>query len=320
LARFSGSQLILILALFLLGAWWLGFISFDTEQAQVVPITQQKESDGLVAVTKPVDFYLVDKYGGGGVASATLTIYNEDLVQLESLTTGSDGTISTSAAYRSGTVLWVKASKSNAMRWYKVVVPKMSPADAQALTVNGPITLEFFSYNAPSLAVRDSAGNTYTDGGSLNKTSGGTPGTSSVVLTVSWFQGTDNKGYMESFDPVNQVDWKAILVVKVSGTNYENVVVTGFPNSVEKGTAIYYWTEIDPSTLTKWKVGSEYKLPGTGSFTFSLDLTGYSGDAADLDIYIYYYADGDYFVQKGSWGPDSLSVISGAPYTINLVD
>lgn len=277
--------------------------------------------DGLVSVTKCVDFYLLDKYGGGGVGSATLVVYDSSLVQLESLTTASDGTIATSAAYPSGTKFYVKASTSGGeKKWFEVTVPKMTEADAQSNTVNGPIKLEFYDYTAPTISVQDSGGNTYADTGSLNKTSGGTPGSSNVVLTVTWFQGTDNDGYMSSYDPVNEVEWKALLVIKVSSTNYELVTVNGFSKQIEKGSAMYFCKEIDPQTLTKWKVGSNYVLPGSGSFTFSLDLSGYSGDAADLDIYIYYFADWDNFTGKGSFGPDSSSVISGAPHTINLVD
>jgi hypothetical protein len=277
--------------------------------------------DGTVSVTKPVDFYLIDQYGGSGISSATLTVYSNDLVQLESLTTASDGTIATNAAYKSGTELHVKANDgSNSLKWFEVTVPRMSEADAQSLTVNGPIELKMFDYTAPTIAVRDSAGNSYSDTGNLNKTTGATPGTSSVVLTITWFEGTTNDGYQESYDPINQQNWKALLVVKVSGTNYELVTVNGFSQSVEKGSAMYYCEEIDPTTLTKWKVGNDYRLPGTGSFTFSLDLSGYSGDSADLDVYVYYYADWSNFVSKGSFGASALSVLSGAPHTINLID
>ena len=314
----------LFLAAILLFAWFGGYLAPLGIPApnlgsgsSVLPGT----GDGTVSVTKPVDFYLLDQYGGSGIASATLTVYDSDLIQLESLTTASDGTIATSAAYKSGTVMYVKADDgASSLKWFTVTVPKMTEADAQSLTVNGPIELKMFDYTAPTIAVRDSAGNAYTDAGSLNKTSGATPGTDSVVLTVTWFEGTDNDGYQASYDPINNVDWKALLVVKCSGTNYELVTVSGFSQSVEKGSAIYYCQEIDPQTLTKWKVGSDYRLPGTGSFTFSLDLSGYSGDSADLDVYVYYYADWSNFVSRGSFGSDSLSVISGAPHTINLID
>jgi len=323
-----------VLAILVGAGMWMGFIPTpdlsgiaDTVgggaiTTPTIPTTPTSSTeDDLVSVTKSVDFYLLDKYGGSGISSATLTIYNKDLIQLESLTTASDGTIATSAAYPSGTQFYVKADDgASSLKFFEVTVPKMSRADAESNTVNGPITLEMFDYTAPSITVYDSAGNLYSDGGDFNKTSGGTPGSSSGTLTVTWYQGTDNDGYMESYDPINGEQWKALLVAKCSGTNYELVTISGFPYSVEKGSAMYYGKYIDATTLTKWKVGNDYRLPGTGGFTFSIDVSGYSGDAADLDLYIYYYADWDNFVKEGSFGANSLSVISGAPHTIDLVD
>ena len=302
------------------------FTGIDLNSQQVsalgdVSYPDASDDPAAVSVTKTVDFLLLDKYGGSGISSATLTIYNMDRVQVDSLTTASDGTIATAAAWGSGTQFYVKADDgASSLMFFNVEVPKMAPADAESLSVNGPVQLVMFDYTAPTISVRDSAGNSYADTGDLNKTSGATPGTSSVVVTVTWFQGTDNDGYMSSYDPINNINWDAIFQMKVTGTNYELVTVTGFDMSVEKGSAIYYGKVLEDTSLTKWKVGNKYELPGTGSFTFSLDLSGYSGDAADLEIDIYYYADWNNFVQNGNLGSDKLRVIASAPHTINLID
>ncbi|RLF14878.1 MAG: hypothetical protein DRN06_06455, partial [Thermoprotei archaeon] len=165
--------------------------------------------------------------------------------------------------------------------------------------------------------VVDGDGNTYSNNGNINKTSGGTPGKSQIKLTVTAYQGTDNKGFRESYDPIYQMHYKAMLVVSVSGTNYEYVSITGFPFGGEKGSAYYFGAYLDPDKLTSWKVGNEYKLPGAASFTFNIDLTGYSGDAADLVIKLVIYTDWDYYWAKGSFGPEAVTV---ATITLNLVD
>jgi len=323
--RFKTSHLLAVALIIFLYLAWIGqipgFNLQDILSGYTKPTQPTTPTENLVDVTKKLEIHLMDKYAGSEFTTDTLTIYDTGLRALESPTYDStDKRYESSLSYKSGTTLYVKrVGGSGEIQWYNVVVPKMTPGDAQALQYN-PITLETYDWSTLTIAVRDSLGNTYTDGGDWNKSSGSHPGTSTATCIVTWYQSTDNDGYLASYDPINQVNLEAWLVVKVSGTGYENVVVSGFPYSVEKGSAIYYAYKIPPETLTKWKVGNTYKLEGSGSFSFTIDLSGYSVATADLDIYIYILGDWNYFVAKGSMGPDAYAAtFSGQPFTLNLI-
>jgi hypothetical protein len=296
-----------------------GFNLQDILSGYTKPTQPTTPTENLVDVNKKLEIHLMDKYAGSQFTSDTLTIYDTQLRVLESLTYDStDKRYESSLSYKSGTTLYIKrVGGSGEIQWFNVVVPKMTPSDAQALEYN-PITLETYDWSSLTVTVRDSLGHSYSDGDKWNKTAN-YPGTSIATCIVTWYQSTDNDGFLPSYDPVNQVNLEAWLVVKVSGTGYENVVLSGFPYSVEKGSAVYYAYKIPPETLTKWKVGNTYKLEGSGSFSFTIDLTGYSVNTAQIDIYIYTLADWNYFVAKGSMGPDAYAAtFSGQPFTLYL--
>ena len=324
--RIKTSHLLAIALIIFLYLAWIGqipgFNLQDILSTYTKPTQPTTPAENLVDVTKKLELHIMDKYEGSQLTSDTLTIYDTQLRVLESPTYDStDKRYESSLSYKSGTILYIKrVGGSGEIQWFNVVVPKMTPSDAQASEYNS-ITLETYDWSSLTVAVRDNLGYSYTDGGSWNKSSTQHPGASIATCTVTWYQSTDNDGFLASYDPVNQVNLEAWLVVKVSGTGYENVVVSGFPYSVEKGSAIYYAYKIPPETLTRWKVGNTYKLEGSGSFSFTIDLTGYTGDSADLDIYIYTLADWNYFVAKGSMGPDAyVATFSGQPFTLNLGD
>ncbi|MDH5203401.1 MAG: hypothetical protein OEW69_09100, partial [Nitrospirota bacterium] len=158
----------------------------------------------------------------------------------------------------------------------------------------------------------DQDGTQISDAGNYNHTTSGAQAT----LSVSFWVGTDNQGFMASDckDPLNNMDWKAVLYLKVFGTNYEYIDVTGFDDSWSRGTANWYAEVLDPTDLTKWKVGQSYMYKGACTFTHNADFTGYTGAAADLQYYLYFYSDPQYMKDHGSAGPDSYQA---AELTIN---
>ncbi len=136
-------------------------------------------------------------------------------------------------------------------------------------------------------------------------------------MTYSLFVSADNTGFQESQDPIYNIPEKAIVWVKFSGTNYENIAVTGFDGKITKGTADYYYKIITPTGITKYKVGNNYVLSGSAAISYTLDLSGYSGDAATMQIYAKVYSDQGYFNTYGSYGP---SVVELAEQTVTLID
>jgi len=304
------------LIILLLFAVYAGYININLPGPSPAPTTgEQQITPEQVSVNKQLQIAVIDTWAGGA-SSGTIYVYDSDgKTQLEygSL---SSGKYTTSLTYQSGRTLWLKIVNGNSKLWKQITVPYMSPADAESLTYN-PVEIKFFTICTLTDTFQDSFGNSYSDGGSWNKTSGGNPGASIVSATYSWYVSNDNTGYLSSYDPINDINWKAVLYVKVFGTGYENVILKGFDGAIEKGTAMWYWKVLDDTELTKYKVGNSYVYDGAGSLTFTVDLTGYSGDSADMQIYLYVYSDPEYFQTYGSFGPDAVQL---AEQTINLVD
>jgi len=314
-----------IIVIGLIAALYFGYISIPTltppSGPGPSPQPQPSEPTDGVSVTKQLKISFIDKYAGSAPSGTGGYIYDETgKTQLEGGTSViSSGIWTTTLSYSSGTVLWLKYvydTTNDDIFWTKITVPKMSKADAEALTTN-PITV--YVFNLPTLtdALRDSSGNSYSDNGNWNKTSGASPGANVVTATYSWYVGSDNDGYISSHDPIYDIDLKPVLYVTVSGTNYENVLLSGFDGAFEKGTTMYYYHILDDTEITKYKVGNEYVYSGAGSFTWTVDVTGYSGDAADMQIYLYVYSDPEYLKAYGSYGPYAVQL---AEQTINLVD
>lgn len=269
-------------------------------------------SEGDVTVNRPIDFAVMDRYAGGSVSSGTLKVYNGDGVELDSLDISS--TTTTGDSFKSGTELYVRLVNGNAKRWWNFRVPKMSQADVDSQT-NNPVKLWFFSIASYTCKVTDQAGNQMSDTGNYNKTATA----SQATFTVNYWVSSDNTGVMDSEckDPLNDIHWYCVLYLKVYNTNYEYVDVTGFDHSWARGDANWYSVRLTDEDLTKWKVGNEYKLKGAASFSFTADLTSYSGDDADIVFYLKFYSDPDYMIAHGNAGPDSYAADTT---TINLVD
>lgn len=276
-----------------------------------------------VSVNRHVDWQVIDDFAGGGIADVYIYVYDLQLRKYEgdgsSYKSGTDGTLESGISYQSGDELKVELVKSNAKAWYTVTVPKMSADDAKALTVN-PITLRSFteigSTTAPSFTLTHQ-GTTISDGGSYNKTASGDTRT----FTFAIYCNDDNTGFMESYDPLNEMNWHCEVYLKQSTGNYADINLEGWDGCYEKGSAMYYHkhvTATGPSGITKYKVGNTYVWSGGWSFSFTGDFTGYSGGDTDWDIEVYIYTDPNYFKQKSSEGPDSVQL--GSTFDVDIIE
>lgn len=257
-------------------------------------------SEGDVSVNRKIDFNTHDLYGGSAISTGSLYIYDEAGSLLETLTLSSSKV--TSDSYRTGTELIAQYINSNAKKTIAVTVPGMSQADVDSQT-NNPVKLNLFAIGSYTTKATDQAGTQISDAGDYNHTASGDAATLSIGFWVS----SDNTGVMDSGsvkDPVDDLYWHCVLYLKVFGTNYEYIDVTGFDYSWSRGSANWYAVELDATELTKWKVGQEYVYDGACSFTHSADFTSYTGDAADLQYYLEFYSDPNYMIDHGNAGPD----------------
>ena len=262
-------------------------------------------------VNRKVAITFIDKYAGSAPTGTTCYVYGSDGKTLLESGTITTGAYTTSKYYKSGTALVLEyyngTGTTDRLRKH-VTVPKMFPADIEAVTDN-PVTIDVFtSASAITATCQTDAGTTIQDANattySCNKTIQGNTGS----LTFNWYVPTDNTGFLTSYDEIDGLNWYAVLYCKLSGTNYEYVDLTGWDGQYTKGTSIWYYKVLDPTTITKYKVGNTYIYNGAGGFTFSFDVSGYTGDAANAALWMQAYSDPAYHDLHGSFGPDSYQI------------
>ena len=285
---------------------------------------------GLQSVTKPIDWNLQDALGGSAMASATIQMYRETsqgAVQLESLTTASDGTIVSGGSFKTGETIWVEITSSGDVNGFiRVIVPGMTSADAQSLTVNS-INIYGIQLGDWSLDITATGGSELTDGGAylISQFSG-----SSATVTVTVSETSNNEGYVSHYDPIYKINRYMVMQIIQRGTSLD---ISGLPNKLVKGSTVYYHVTL-PDGLTGSPVGTGYDVqPNSQSFgtkdsiasgsvsqrvvgstvyggvaTFSFTIKAGSltaGSTEDVDFLLYAYADQDYYSRTNSLGPDA---------------
>lgn len=270
-----------------------------------------------VSVNKKVQFSVADYYAGTVANAKTLYVYDGDtLALLDTLTTASTGLIATTANYPSGKQLYVKFVDGNSIVWYDVTVPKMNANDAEANTYNDVALKKFTigTYTSDSLKFAATA---VSDADKYNYTLSGTTPVFVYQLTNT---GSDNTGLMESYDPIYNQALQVWVEIKVSGTGWETVVLSGVDRIETIGSAYYGYVHLSPTALTKWKIGNDYVAGyrGTDDLSFSLDLSGYSSNTVTVQITAYAYADPNYAVSHG--GNLGTSKVEIAEQTFTLDD
>jgi len=297
---------IALIVIVLLAAWYYGYMKLPV-QIQPVPETPTEE---LVKVNKPLKFSLSDPLGGSAIGTASVKIYGSDRVLKESLTTGSDGTVTSALPYSSDGVIYVKVSKSGYVtRWFTVTVPKMTTADAQSLTSNF-ISLSTYNLGTYTIKATDQFGNSYSSGGTLNYT---TLGVTSVSVTFTIYNTEDDSGYISSYDYVNGINLNAAFLSATAGSS---VTVTGAGSSVQRGSNTYWITILSDDGLTRQLVGDKYVKTGVSSVTITFgkgSLAAGSSQAFTFNLYDYF--DQGYFATNGVGGPDAASLAS---FTLTL--
>lgn len=283
--------------------------------------THGVEPSELVSVRRHIDWEIIDEYAGGGIADVYIYTYDPELHKFEgdgsAYKSGTDGTLESGKSYQSGQHLKVYLVKSNAKAWYDVVVPKMQREDAQVITVN-PIPILFFteiaSTTAPTFTLMG-GGVAIADAGNYNATLSGDSKTFTFTITNQ----DDNTGYMNSHDPLNDINWYCAVYLKQSGAGYETVSLTGFDDVWEKGDALYHATLVTargPSGITCYKIGNNYEWIGQWGFSWTGDFTGCDVDTVEWDIYVYIYTDPTYYEAKASFGPDSVQL--GTTFDVSI--
>jgi hypothetical protein len=271
----------------------------------------QTQTAGLIDVTKPIRFAVMDEYAGSAVSSATVQIYR-GTSPVETLTTGSDGTVTSALTYRSGESLNVYITKGSSKYWAAVTVPKMSPADAQSLSYN-PVTVKTFTVGTYTITVVRSTGASLSSGGTFDFTAAGVTQES---FTVSVFNTADNTGYLTSTNPIDNRKLGAFLEVSITGTNYDKFLVSGLPGYRTTGSGNTWTRPVSDSEISRVKVGTTVVKPGSFSVVVTVDSSpASSGNTATMTIRLNLFADEQRFLTIGDKGADA---VVAATFTLTL--
>jgi hypothetical protein len=185
---------------------------------------------------------------GGKTASETVAI--------------SSGTGTTGDVYAPGTLLNVYGLLSgSATTWWQVTAPGVTQAQAGYGTA-AQLGLAMVTTPTYSMSVTDDKGNVYATGKAINFTNtdndadtcaidfaslGYCVGETSVSLTMTITNTAANTGFLSSYDPLNNQNWCQAMVITESGTDANEISVSGFPSaygSYTTGTVRHWMTAL----------------------------------------------------------------------------
>jgi len=263
--------------------------------------------------TLPVRFTVSDKWAGGASSSATITVYTDDLETFDSGTTDSNGVWTSNKAMKSGTHYWVKLSKSNAIEYYSFTVPNA--------TSTGQVyhyqSLDFYTLGAISITMQMPNGTLLSDGSTYNVTEAGNEyPTFTVQLRNS--QSSDS-GFVDYYDPIKDLLRETYFYFKLSGNQYEQIVVKNVDLLYQASSARYYGFKLDPYKLTIDKkpdgTYNQYNgedMDGIWSFSIQFDCAGMTdnSDGPEIAFYVYTHGNLNNFETYGTNLSDSVELQS----------
>jgi len=277
---------------------------------------------GSQIVNRKLELTFHDLYAGTD-NDGTVTIYLDDGKTLREQGTTTNGVYVSSKYYQSDMVLVLEFENTTTTTERirnEITVPRMMPADIQAVT-NNPITIDAFTCaSSITLSIITGKGTAIADasGAGFNKTIEGTTGT----IAITWYVPDEDTSFIESYDDIDKMNWYVVLYGKLSGTNYEYIDLNGWDGKYTKGTSVWVFHQIEVTDVTKYKVGATYKYVGSATFSFTVGVTGYSGNGSTLDLWMYGYTDPAYHNDHGSYGPDSFQMdnYGASGFTIQFSD
>jgi len=251
------------------------------------------------------------------VNAPTVTVYNTAMVKTDTGSASSSGIYTTSGTYSPGQSINVEVVKSSAIQYYQVIVPTTASLVSSSNVY--AVTLNFWTLGTFSFTMVDNYGNTYSTGACFNFTAGSgsqcggasvaaKPGHSPATLTVQIYNTVTNTGYTSSYDPINNVQWNAYLSISSAGAGS----ISGYGTSVQRGTTIYYLTQIPDAGLQCVQIGQQISGCSTSqSFTVGPGSIAH-GSSETETITLYGYFSPTWFAANGVGSPnvDSLQSVT----------
>jgi hypothetical protein len=257
-----------------------------------------------------------DSFGGTDGGTIDLTLYQNG-VQVQQLTDVSSPAIFSGVYVTPGEIFSILYTSSNgAYQWFpSISVPSSSSvqSSSQVYTIN----LRTFTLGTYSIAMSDQANDAFGSGGCFNMTAGtgdqcgggsaaSKPGTSPSNLYLTVANSVTNTGYISSFDPVDNFQLNALLVISSPGA----ASFSGCGSVFTRSSTSYCVLTLPDSQLVCQTIGQTLTCGSSRSSVTVQPGTLVHGTPETETLTVYVNANANNFLTVGSWGPAAQSVAS----------
>jgi hypothetical protein len=266
----------------------------------------------------PINFILTDPLAGGAIASPTLKVYTSNLALTDTLTSSTQ----TATVWTPGTTGYVAISKTNYISQFdSFTVPSVATTGQYGAEVYSiPITDSLLG--TYSILAVDNYGNTYSGATwnmNFSSTGGGTLAApiTTITFTCTIYNTAINTGYVTTYDHLNNVNQACGITMSTAGSSVS--VPTGISGlsqaqTFPRGTSTYWSAVVPDSGLTNQKIGQVQTLPGSVSFTITINKAalvhtagGTTANTQAFTIGLYAPFDSSYYAANGIGGPNTGS-------------
>ena len=303
-----------VIVIFILAAAYIYLAS--TGQAPALNQVQQ-HTTSTPAQSLPLAVAWSDSFGGTDGGTIDLTLYQNG-VQVQQLTGVSSPAIFSGVYVTPGEIFSILYTSSNgAYEWVpNISVPSSSSvqSSSQVYTIN----LKTFTLGTYSIAMSDQANDVFSSGECFNMTAGtghqcggGTPaaskpGTSPSNLYSTVANSVTNTGYISSFDPVDNLQLNALLVISSPGA----ASFSGCGSTFTRSSTFYCVITLPDSQLVCQTIGQTLTCGSSRSSITIQPGTLVHGTPETETLTVYVNANANNFLTVGSWGPAAQSVAS----------
>jgi hypothetical protein len=312
--------IIALAAVLLLGAT---FYLFYFQLSSLVPDNGDNGDNGTdneFEQSLPVRFTVSDQWAGGASSSVTMTVYEwvsntEAGEQFDTGTTDSNGIWTSNKAMKSGDKYFMKITSSNAWIYYEFTVP-VATSTGQVYHYQ---SLDFYDDCAVAITNDYSNGTAISDGGTFNQTEASDDYPTFTILLRNTDSG--DSGLVEYWDPIKSggIQREVVFYFKVSGNQYEQVIVQNVDLIYQSASARYYGMSLDYEHFVKDKkpdgtyntyAGGD--LDGIYTINVQFDVSGMTAnsDGPEVAFYLYHHDNLENFETYGTDLSDAVELQS----------
>jgi len=259
------------------------------------------------AGSAPLYFSATDPLAGGSIDSLTITVFNNQHQQMDSITT-INGAASTNTFWRPGQTGFVQISKPGYIdQTINFVVPA-NPSVVAGGAQQYVIPLTTSQLGTFVIRCSDNFGNTYNTGDTISYSA---LGSSSVTLSFTIFNSATNTGYVTTYDTLNGVNQAAGITMSTTGSDLSfpsGISGLSNPQTFPRGTSTFWSATVPDQGLTNQRVGSTLVSQGQQPFSVTVNQAALTSGSQTINLNLIAPFDSTHFASNGIGGPNSQTL------------